>query len=171
MTTLPYDLRPGEAGEERARPRRGRGRPRVRCEGPPEDEDDEGRRKLIDRIEDLRESRGYTQAELEERAGLARNRISKWKKTSEPNARQLPQIAQALGVTISDLIGESATPKPDRPPPNPTPDRSPPEGDLDLAIAALVRKLGSVRAIQALASALREDRAAPLVNGSPGRPG
>jgi transcriptional regulator with XRE-family HTH domain len=130
---------------------------------------------MIDRIVNLARRHDYTAETLEKAAGLAKNRISKWKdqdkQRSEPTARQLWRIAKLLDVSIGYFLGESATPKPDRPPSDPTPDRTPPDRDTALAYM-MVDKLGPERAILALASALHgdRDRAAHPINGSSPEP-
>lgn len=59
---------------------------------------------ILDRIVSLADRRGFTQERLEEAAGLPRNRLSKWKRSGEPSARQLRQIAKTLGTTMEVFL-------------------------------------------------------------------
>ena len=52
----------------------------------------------------IRLERGLTQVELAEKTGIPFQHISRWESGVEPNARNLPQIAEALGTDISELL-------------------------------------------------------------------
>ena len=58
------------------------------------------------RIKEIRESKGMTQAELVEKAGVARATIWKLETGEEEvtTSRTLAKIADALGVTIGELF-------------------------------------------------------------------
>ena len=53
----------------------------------------------------LRKSKGYTQEELGQKIGVTNQAVSKWEsETSMPDIMLLPRIANALDVTLDDLI-------------------------------------------------------------------
>lgn len=60
----------------------------------------------IDRIDELRQKKGWSRRETERQAGIGVGAISKWT-TFEPTARNLQKLASALGVSVSYLTGES----------------------------------------------------------------
>lgn len=62
------------------------------------------------RIKMAREVRGWNQTELATRAGVARSYISKLESNvyPSPSAAHLQRIADALGVSITDLTGPPA---------------------------------------------------------------
>jgi transcriptional regulator with XRE-family HTH domain len=63
--------------------------------------------KMLDKIERLIEERGLTQTAVEGMAGLAGNRISRWKGgMGEPTARQALRMARILGVSIEYLVND-----------------------------------------------------------------
>ncbi len=53
----------------------------------------------------IRKLRGMTQEDLAEKVGVSAQAVSKWETASFPDAQALPQIADALGVTIDELYG------------------------------------------------------------------
>lgn len=56
-------------------------------------------------IKALREQAGMTQAELAEKANVDQSAVSRWEKgDTRPRRRQLPILANALGVTVDELI-------------------------------------------------------------------
>lgn len=60
---------------------------------------------MVMRIRELREARGMTQGELAERMGVDRTGVNKWEsEVALPRARQLPQLAEVLGCSISELF-------------------------------------------------------------------
>lgn len=66
---------------------------------------------MILKIKSLRLAANLTQAALAERVGVARNSVSVWEtETSLPPCAKLPEIADALGVSVGELFadGESA---------------------------------------------------------------
>ena len=64
------------------------------------------RQRLSERLKEYRKTAGLSQKELAERLGKAQTVISSWEiGTGEPNASQLPAVAKALGVTLSDICG------------------------------------------------------------------
>lgn len=60
---------------------------------------------MVMRIQELRKACGMKQVELAKKVGVTQGTASGWEIESYlPNARQLPQLAQALGVTIDELF-------------------------------------------------------------------
>jgi transcriptional regulator with XRE-family HTH domain len=62
-----------------------------------------------DRIRELREKRGMTQAELAELMGLQHSAVSLWEsKTTRRNItdENLKKVAEVLGVSLAELFGE-----------------------------------------------------------------
>ena len=60
---------------------------------------------MVMRIRELREAREMTQGELAERMGVDRTGVNKWEsEVALPRARQLPQLAEGLGCSISELF-------------------------------------------------------------------
>ena len=62
------------------------------------------------RIRDLREKRGWTQAELADKSGIPQSTISGMERaaTSDPRAATLHAVAAALGVEAVELLDEPA---------------------------------------------------------------
>ena len=59
-------------------------------------------------IKALREQAGLTQAELAEKANVDQSAVSRWEiGDTRPRRRQLPILAQALGVSVEVLLAES----------------------------------------------------------------
>lgn len=57
------------------------------------------------RIRELREQRGLTQQELASSMGVVRNAVTNWEmETTLPKTRQLPLLAEVLGVPIGELF-------------------------------------------------------------------
>jgi transcriptional regulator with XRE-family HTH domain len=66
---------------------------------------------LGERVRILREAHGLGQAELAKSCGLARTSITNLESgRQEPPVRKLALIADALGVTVGALLGETAMP-------------------------------------------------------------
>lgn len=60
---------------------------------------------MVMRIRELREAREMTQGELAERMGVDRTGVNKREsEVALPRARQLPQLAEVLGCSISELF-------------------------------------------------------------------
>ena len=72
---------------------------------------------LSKNMKTLRTERGLSQEELATRLSVVRQTVSKWEKgLSQPDAAMLVALAQELGVSVSDLLGETiATPVADAP--------------------------------------------------------
>lgn len=68
---------------------------------------------LFERIEDEIEKRNITRAELSRISGIDESTIRNWKKT-EPKARMLYDVAQALGLSMEYLLTgkDGAKPRP-----------------------------------------------------------
>ena len=59
-----------------------------------------------DRIKALRESRGWTQAELARRMNMTRNGINSWEQgLSMPSPQSLVDLARLFSVSTDDLLG------------------------------------------------------------------
>jgi transcriptional regulator with XRE-family HTH domain len=115
--------------------------------------------RMMAKIVELARRRGHTAETLEEAAGLAQNRISKWKdrtkQRSEPSARQLWKIAKVLGTKIDYFLEDNSD------------DALAFADEMDHVIW-VARKLGPEEALRRLLN--DPGRAAPVVNGSgPGR--
>lgn len=62
---------------------------------------------LSDNIRTLRKQKGYSQETLAERLHIVRQTVSKWEKgVSVPDAELLQALADALEVSVNDLLGE-----------------------------------------------------------------
>lgn len=62
---------------------------------------------LGDRIREMREDQGLNQSELAERVGTSQSTISQLEKGKRnPSYRTLQSVADALGVSVSYLLGE-----------------------------------------------------------------
>jgi len=60
---------------------------------------------MVLRIKELREAAGMQQKQLAAHMGVLSTVISNWEsETALPRTRQLPALAAALGVTISELF-------------------------------------------------------------------
>lgn len=61
---------------------------------------------LSENIKTLRAQRGYSQAVLADRLHVVRQTVSKWEKgLSVPDADMLTKLADALEVSVSELLG------------------------------------------------------------------
>lgn len=60
------------------------------------------------KVADLLKRKELGQAWLAEQVGVSVNAVSKWTKTGEISRKNLPKVAEALGVSIDELV--SATP-------------------------------------------------------------
>jgi transcriptional regulator with XRE-family HTH domain len=77
---------------------------------------------VAQRIEKVLSKRHLSQAELEQLAGLAKGRVSKWASgQGEPTARQALRIARVLGVPVEWLADDTAPGEPPEPAPAPPP--------------------------------------------------
>lgn len=71
---------------------------------------------LGDNIKNLRKQKGMTQEELAERLHVVRQTVSKWEKNlSAPDAATLQELADALDVTVTQLLGGDAEPAAEEP--------------------------------------------------------
>jgi len=60
------------------------------------------------RLELLREKRGFSMAEVARRMGEPRSTVSLWFDGSlEPKLSQLPRLAKVLGTTVAEMVGEA----------------------------------------------------------------
>ena len=61
-------------------------------------------------IKALREQAGLTQAELAERANVDQSAVSRWESgDTHPRRRQMPILAQALGISVEELTCDGNT--------------------------------------------------------------
>ncbi len=68
------------------------------------------RQRLSARLKEYRKLARMTQKELADKLGKAQTVVSSWEiGTGCPNANELPAIAKALGVSISDICGQTDT--------------------------------------------------------------
>ncbi|BFH14259.1 helix-turn-helix domain-containing protein [Paenibacillus melissococcoides] len=56
------------------------------------------------KLEKLRKERGWTQAELAERAGLLQNDISRFDRQTQGSYVKIISLARALGVAVEELF-------------------------------------------------------------------
>ena len=62
----------------------------------------------MSRLQQLRESRRITQAELARQASVTQQAVAKWEaRESFPRADKLPVLARILGCTINDLFEDN----------------------------------------------------------------
>ena len=74
------------------------------------------RRTIARNIAAYRKARGDTQMDLAEKLNYSDKSVSKWERgESLPDVYILSQIADLYGITVSNLIGEEAPPREDRP--------------------------------------------------------
>ena len=67
---------------------------------------------LGDNIKAFRKQKGMTQEELAERLHVVRQTVSKWEKNlSVPDAAALQELADALDVTVTQLLGGEPEPE------------------------------------------------------------
>jgi transcriptional regulator with XRE-family HTH domain len=67
-------------------------------------------------IKKFRTERRLSQEYLAEELGVSRQAVSKWETgQTEPTAKNLLQLAQLFGVTVSELVGEQTAPPEERP--------------------------------------------------------
>ena len=67
---------------------------------------------LSDNIKVLRKAKGLSQEELAVKINVVRQTVSKWEKgLSVPDAQMLTQLAEALDVSVSELLGEPELPE------------------------------------------------------------
>ena len=63
---------------------------------------------LGQKIADARRRRGLTQGDLAETVGVTAQAVSKWERgNSCPDIAILDEVAEALGISVSDLLGVS----------------------------------------------------------------
>ncbi len=78
---------------------------------------------LSDRIKAARDAKGLSQAALGKLIGVSRVAVTQWESgETAPTHGKLPVIADALGVSVSDLLSDDAPlppPRPSRPAPSP----------------------------------------------------
>ena len=61
---------------------------------------------IFDRISAQLSARGLTQADLSRMTGISSGLISQWKKRSQqPSMKKLKLVADALGMTVDELMG------------------------------------------------------------------
>lgn len=73
---------------------------------------------LSQTIQAYRKAKGLSQEELAARLHVVRQTVSKWEKgLSVPDAGMLIRLAEALGTTVSALLGEEPPPQAEQPSP------------------------------------------------------
>lgn len=70
---------------------------------------------LGQRLRKFRDDRGWTQAELAERAGVSKPYVSELESGAgrRPSGQILLKLADALGVTVADILGRQVVPSGD----------------------------------------------------------
>lgn len=63
---------------------------------------------LFDRVKKLSKEQGISLLKLNEKAGLGKNAIYKWK-TQQPSTENLQKVADALYVSVDYLLGNETT--------------------------------------------------------------
>ncbi|WP_261805658.1 helix-turn-helix domain-containing protein [Lapidilactobacillus luobeiensis] len=66
---------------------------------------------LFDRIKEMAATRGLSLLSLNEKAGLGKNAIYKWK-TQNPSTENLQKVADTLDVSADYLLGKTDNPTP-----------------------------------------------------------
>ena len=66
-----------------------------------------GEQSLRDRVKELREAKGWTQAQLAARAKVERSTIQNIESGRVQRPNSLAHIADALGVKVGELLGEA----------------------------------------------------------------
>ena len=62
---------------------------------------------MLDKLVSIRKRKGMTQEALSRASGIHRVTIAKYETgTSSPRLSNLEKLAEALGVTVSELLGE-----------------------------------------------------------------
>ncbi|SPS04295.1 helix-turn-helix domain-containing protein [Latilactobacillus sakei] len=64
---------------------------------------------LFERVKELAENKKISLLSLNEKAGLGKNAIYKWK-TQNPSIENLQKVADVLGVSIDYLLGKTDNP-------------------------------------------------------------
>ncbi|RHW48266.1 XRE family transcriptional regulator [Bombilactobacillus bombi] len=65
---------------------------------------------LFERIKELASKKGLSMLQLNEKAGLGKNAIYKWK-TQNPSTDNLQKVANVLNVSIENLLEDNASPR------------------------------------------------------------
>lgn len=65
---------------------------------------------IFEKTKEVAKSKGWTLRQLEKEAGIGQNSLYRWK-SYNPRAESLKKVADALGVSVSYLLGESNEPK------------------------------------------------------------
>ncbi|WP_125711041.1 helix-turn-helix domain-containing protein [Companilactobacillus zhongbaensis] len=61
---------------------------------------------LFDKVKETANAQGYSLLSLNEKAGLGKNAIYKWK-TQKPSIENLTKVAQVLHVSVDYLLGKN----------------------------------------------------------------
>lgn len=65
-----------------------------------------------DNLKTLRKNKGFSQEQLSLRLNVVRQTVSKWEKgLSVPDAEMLVKIAEVLGTSVNELLGEAVAAK------------------------------------------------------------
>ena len=62
---------------------------------------------IYEKIKSICDERGISQNELENMAGIGHGIVGRWKKT-EPNVSTLKKVAEALNVSLTELVEGTA---------------------------------------------------------------
>ena len=62
--------------------------------------------RILERITQCRETRGWTEYQLAEHSGVPQSTISSWYRGSNPTIPPLKKICAAFDITLSELLAE-----------------------------------------------------------------
>jgi transcriptional regulator with XRE-family HTH domain len=66
---------------------------------------------LLEKIANLRQQKGWSEYQLAERSGLPQSTISSWyRKGMAPTLASLKKVADAFGITLSQLVASEGDP-------------------------------------------------------------
>ena len=66
--------------------------------------------RILNRITQCREARGWSEYQLAEHSGVPQSTISSWYRVSKPTIPPLEKICLALDITLSELFAEDGEP-------------------------------------------------------------
>jgi len=62
---------------------------------------------LFERVKNIAQKRGMSIAEVERKSGLSENYLYTWKKTDNPRKTTVESVANTLGVSTDELLGNN----------------------------------------------------------------
>jgi transcriptional regulator with XRE-family HTH domain len=112
--------------------------------------------KMIAKMLAAMTARGWDQKELARSVGLPEGRVTKWKSTGEPTARQALAIARALGVSLEWLADDTQ----DYPPP-PSEGGTPSGREVHALLEVAIEVLGREEVLRRLLASSDVERPQP----------